>query len=213
MKLNKRHQSNIASAIASAERETSAEIAWKVVDRSSSYSDAPWIWSVLLLTATGFFQLANGWNGGYGVADILLADLAVCLVAGFALAKVAFLRRLVISDARMKRRVTEKAQSSFFTGGVHLTRQHNGALIYISVLERRVVIVIDKAIVTATSFDGANEMDPLLMDIARLEKASWLNREMFVWDVMERIKRLGDYLKEYFPPKPGDRNEVPDLMV
>jgi uncharacterized membrane protein len=196
----------ITEAIEKAERTTSAQIAWKVDNRSSSYLDAGWIWSFITVLIGLVAQIAlttvNGWGTS---ATLSLTEVVVCAGAGLLIAKIPTCRRLVISDKRMARQVKERAQAYFFTGGVHLTSQHNGVLIYVSRFERMAILVSD----VAADITGYPSSWYFAHDYTG---PTWKDKAAFVGALEFYIDSLGDYLSKKYPRPAGSAstNEVTD---
>ncbi len=201
MKLTSEDQKKIKKAIEEAEAITSAEIAWKVTDRSSSYSDAGWIWTFIMILIGLVLQLVlttiNGWNGGI----VSLIDVVASGIFGLVISKIPACRRFVISNKRMQRRVLERAQASFFTGGVQMTAKHNGTLIYVSVFERMSVLIPDRNI-NLNHFSSDNYFN--------FVNIIWKDKWEFVEELTAYIKALGGYLGVQFPKSADDVNEIPD---
>lgn len=203
-------QKEIAMAIAEAESKTSAEIAWKIIDRSSSYNDAPWIWTFIWLTGVAclqiFLQFNNGWGGS---GSVLIVDLALCLVLGFGVGRMPAFRRLVISKKRRERRVLERAVASFWRGKVHMTKKRNGLLIYISVLERRVTLVLDEGLANLVRDGKLTNLSSLV----KFDNIDWFSKDTVRMKLVESIMTLGDQLSTVFPHEEGDENEVDNTRI
>jgi putative membrane protein len=205
IKLNAEDKKRVTQAIEKAENKTSAQIAWKVRDRSSSYSDAAWIWAFIMLLLGLIAQMLlttiNGWSTSVAFP---LVDVIICLGLGALIAKIPAGRRLVISNKRMERRVLERGRSSFFTGGVHLTTQHNGVLIYISLYEKMSFLITDRAV----DIRGYSSSWYFAHDY---KGPTWKDKTAFVETLIFYIDCLGEYLSQKYPKAAGDTsNEVPD---
>ena len=97
------------------------------------------------------------------------------------------------------------AQSLFLAHGVHLTEARTGVLIYVALAERRVEIVADAGI-NAKVEQAA--WDELAGEIVAAARANAL-----VDGLVAAVRRAGSLLAEHFPPRPDDRNELPDRVV
>lgn len=201
MKLTIKDQEKIKKSIKDAESMTAAEIAWKIVDRSSSYSDASWTWVFVMILIGLVYQSIMTTNTSWNGDVISFIDILVFGLIGLLMSKIPFCRRFIISDKRMHRRALEKARASFLAGGVHLTEKHNGTLIYVSVFERISILITDQGI-DITAF-------PTECYFAT-GSAAWDKKEKLVEEMISYIRSLGGYFCLQFPRGDKDVNEVSD---
>ena len=134
----------IRQAVSEAEKDTTGEIAVKVVEASDRYRDAEILGSVLL---SGLFAL---------IASLLLNHITVWfyIPATFVLffpcwylfRKVPHLKLALVSERDAMHEVTEEAIHAFYERGLHRTEHGTGILIFISLLERKVWILGDSGI-------------------------------------------------------------------
>jgi len=140
----------IRQAVAGAERRTSGEIVPFVVAASDDYAEARWRGAALgalagALAAALLHDLAGFW-GGWFAAWVVLPPLAGG-AAGF-LAAVAWapVRRLLLDGAAIDRNVRRRAEQAFLAEEVFRTRDRTGILLFLSLFERRVVVLADTGI-------------------------------------------------------------------
>jgi putative membrane protein len=134
----------IRQAVLEAEKDTSGDIAVKVVEACDRYRDAQILGSVLL---SGLFAL---------IASLLLNHITIWfyIPAVFVLffpcwylfKKVPHLKLALVSDHDAMHEVSEEAIHAFYERGLHRTSHGTGILIFISLLERKVWILGDKGI-------------------------------------------------------------------
>lgn len=173
-------QDRIRAAVTAAEERTSGEIVPYVVEASDGYEGARWAGAALgaLIAAVvvgAAQQLADLWIDPL-LAPVLRWTLPSLLgvAAGFAAASaIAPLRRLLVSQEVMERRVRRRAAVAFLEEEVFSTRERTGILVFMSLFERRVVVLGDA---------GINQ---------RVERAEW---EGIVGRLVEGIRagRAGD---------------------
>ena len=99
----------------------------------------------------------------------------------------------------------EQAFQEFYANGLHRTENETGVLLFVSLFERRVVVLADEGI------DG------------KVEPGFWEGIDVAVLDevrdgslrngLVEAVRRVGDRLSESFPWVEGDRNEIPDRVI
>ncbi len=115
------------------------------------------------------------------------------------------LMRLFIRRQRAAAEVERAAFSHFYAAGLQATRDANGVLIYISVLERRVWILGDR---------GINEKIPQQTwqeFVKRL--TTGISEKQQGAALCAIIEEIGSLLRTHFPPKDDDRNELSDLII
>ena len=201
--LNEEDLSVVRDAIARAEKKTVGEILPVVVERSDPHPGANWL-AALLCVLIGS-ALTAGWLPWDRPALVLLLQLAMGIV-GFGLAAVLpDFKRLFISANRATSVAEEQAFQEFYANGLHKTEAATGVLIFVSLLERRVVVMAD---------EGIN---------ARVEDNFWAQTDAVILKgiaggslrdgLVAGIDRAGDCLAEFFPWVEGDRNEIPDRII
>ena len=102
----------------------------------------------------------------------------------------------------------EQAFQEFYANGLHKTEAATGVLLFVSVLEHRVIIMADEDPTTRFAKVGAefwaNTDDAILDGIRHGSLRDGL---------VSGIERAGERLAEFFPWREGDRNEIPDRVI
>ncbi len=217
MFLNESEKQRISAAIRKVESRTSGELVTVIVHASDAYRYIPLLWASLI--ALSFPALAYllwfwmGWLGEHAnwghEHPYNMAYLYIIQIAIFVLLVPLFLwqplKMRLIPRSVKHLRASRFAYEQFFAQGLHLTRQRNGILIYVSVAERFVEILADK---------GIND---------RVEKGYWdeiVNR--FILEVREEriadgfisaIESCGEVLAQHFPHTADDIDELPNHLV
>ncbi len=94
------------------------------------------------------------------------------------------------------------AYRTFFALGMERTKERNGVLIFIVPGRREFAIFGDR---------GINEkVPPGFWDEVRDVIQANFRKAMFAEGVCQGVKLAGEKLKEHFPWKGGDKNELPD---
>lgn len=155
----------IRQAVADAERRTAAEIACAVATESGRYDRAESLWGLAGSLAglglvhaawSGFVQGPGSWApaGGAGLAAQALA-VAAGFAAGTALAAYGFLPRAWLVGAReAEEEVAAAAARVFETMRVRGTAGRTGLLLYVSIRERRAVLLADERAREALGAEG-----------------------------------------------------------
>lgn len=200
--LSSEQQAAIRAAVSRAESLTSGEIVPLLVDHSDDYREAAAQAAAVIAAA-----LALG-------LTLVLHDTSVWLFlpAAFALyfptlAAVRRLPRLKLAftpAARVTEVVRLQAMRVFYEKGLHRTRDANGILIFISLLEHKVWILGDR---------GINAIIPPEHWIALTSALiSGIRQGQLTEALVSVIAEMGDILRQHFPSRHDDVNELPDLL-
>lgn len=204
----------IAAHIADAEAKTTGEIVCVLAKQSDDYQYIPALWAALLsLSVPLIFILvdfvigSNGWAKDVPIAAeiIYLTQLAV-FVVGFLVAKWPPLKMVLVPRYIKQRRAARLAAEQFMRQEIHLTDQHTGVLLFISLSEHYVEVIADHGIYQ--KLDAAiwqDLVDDLITNIKRNQMDA---------GIITAIDQIGVLLAGYFPSdgKVND-NELPDHLI
>ncbi|MGZ3695590.1 MAG: TPM domain-containing protein [Bdellovibrionota bacterium] len=193
----------IKVAVENAEKNTSGEIVPVITAKSVRYA---WLTCLLALlglcagTATAIW-LHHYWPFAAELSTVLALQ-AGGLLLGAVIGRSAIVMRLLLGDLWLEHEVTAAAQLAFVREGLFNTRDRTGILIFLSLRERKVVILADK---------GINEkVNPTYWDEA-VKKIVKGIRDGASGEALARvILEMGDKLSEHFPRKSDDKNELSD---
>ena len=131
-------RAHLVEAVRAAERRTRGEIVLMVVRACDEYGSAGWRLGVALAVAAfcGLHAFAQPLPWWY----YLLAQLAGLLL-GHGLARLDPLRRGLLGPRLADERVHERARRAFLENGLARTHGRTGILIFVALLERRVVVL------------------------------------------------------------------------
>ena len=154
-------RARIQAAVRGAEGKTAGEIVPFVVERSDAYEAADWRGGALVGTAiasavAALHELTDIWLP-FDFAGLVLLVI-VCFVAGMlAVRFIPALKRLFTGSDDMGHHVGRRAAEAFVAEEVFKTRDRTGILLFVSLLERRVLVVGDAGInarVQKSDWDG-----------------------------------------------------------
>lgn len=196
-------QERVHQAIREVERRTVGEVLPVLVERSDEHASADWL-SALVLTLTGTALLA-GVLPWHDPALVIAAQLALGGL-GFALARtLPDYKQRFVGRARKAHVAEEQALQEFYVHGLHETEGATGVLLFVSLLEHRVVVLADAGIAAKVENEHWQKVDEAILGgITDGSLASGL---------VAGVQQAGDVLAELFPWKDGDRNEVPDRLI
>ncbi|MEW6219707.1 MAG: hypothetical protein AB1634_09285 [Thermodesulfobacteriota bacterium] len=196
-------QEAVCQAIRQVEATSAGEVAVMILPQSDPYPEA---------------ALLAGLAGGTPLAllatDLFLADslawfvpLAIVAVTGIFLAaqRLDWLRRPFVAQGRREEETWQRATQSFFEHGLYRTRAGTGVLVFISLFEQKVCILVDRGL-------AAHLPEARLAELAA-GVAAGTRRGQAAAALQAAIAALGQVLAEHFPRQPGDTDELPDLIL
>jgi putative membrane protein len=202
----------VQSCVAEVEKSTSGEIVPMVVSSSYHYPMSDMIGGLIIallvsIAVTLVYSIRKSW-GGVTAMDLWLfpAVFAVAFLLFHELVKrISGLKRIFITKAEIAEEVEEAALTAFYRNDLNDTRDRTGILIFISVFERQAYVLAD---------EGIN---------AKVDKTVWQEViDLVVNGIKERkqaegicgaIRRCGELIREHFPIKPDDTNELGNLII
>jgi putative membrane protein len=192
----------IAEAVGKAEAQTSGEIVFAVADASARYHHELLKASIVGMAAAAAIYLALPFDHTMG---ILLWTQIVSFALFYAILPHLPIRRLVIPSREMEARVGEAAFLEFYSSGLYRTRESNGVLIYLSVFERRVVVIGDRGIHEKMGNQHWDDLRDLIIDGIRRGNPSE--------GICAAVEACGRALASHFPHQADDVNELPDQVI
>ena len=202
-------QDKIAAAVREAEKVTSGEIVPYVVDRCDHYEAAEWrAGAVLGMAAFVLVTYLRFATGDWSRYDPVMAGAVTLLTGGAAILAVRFLpplRRLFAGRHLMDRRVEQRAAEAFISEEVFATEKRTGILIFLSMFERRVLVIGDAGIHAKVRQDDWHGIIRLIVGAIRTGRPSD--------GLVEGIRRAGELLAAHGVGRsPGDRDQLPDNL-
>ena len=192
----------VEAAVAQVEAKTAAEIVVAVVPRSRDY------WQGRVLVAVGW-ALAAGFGFLYlepwqKPEFALLLELAIGLLV-FSLSGIASVHRRLVSPRAAEQATHDRAFQLFAERGLHATRGRTGLLIFISELERRVVLLGDSGLHAELGQQGWDEHVKLLLEQIR--------RGQTRAGILRVLEQLTPQLAALAPREKDDQNELSDSVL
>jgi len=158
----------VAAAVRSAEEKTSGEIVPYVVPHSDHYEEAEWRAGFLTgLCALVGLTMVRTFSTAWVPLDVPEIGALTLLAGGAGMLVVRFLpgmKRLFAGKHLIDRRVAQRASEAFISEEVFKTRDRTGILIFVSVLERRVLVVGDSGINAKIEKDDWREVVRRVVD-------------------------------------------------
>ena len=196
--LDERGIAAIEAAVRSAERATSGEIVPVIVERSDAYAELRFGAAALVAFAAGALALLLTPELAHWLVP---TQLGVFAAGAWLFGRSALLRHLIPADVAAKR-VARAAALAFHESGLVETRDRTGILIYLSLLEHRVIVLADRGIharVEAGTWDAV---------VARV--VAGIKERRAEAGLADGIRLCGEILSQRFPSRPGDVDELPN---
>ncbi|MEZ6126540.1 MAG: hypothetical protein R3C49_25745 [Planctomycetaceae bacterium] len=210
------HRDQVQAAVAAAEARTSCEIVPVVASASGRYDraeDLVGLWLAVIGGVAVFLNLpgpgpVGSWNeSSHGLQALFLAGtMVLCFTAGALLAdQFRTLRRLFTPQREMIEEVSRRARQLFYDRRVHHTAGASGLLIYVSLYERRAVVLGDRSVTEVLGESFLQGLcDRLTAGLAAADVAS---------AICDTIQHAVGPLENALPRADGDVNELPDALV
>jgi putative membrane protein len=194
---------HLEAAVVEAERATSGELVVCVVRACDEYGSLGWRLGVTL-AALALLGGAALWPEATPV-DLLALQCAVLLLA-HALARLDPIRRALLPEALLEHHVAERARAAFAEHGLTRTVGRTGVLLFVALLERRVVVLADEGIHQVL---GPDESWQEVVELA----TAGLRSGRAVAGLHAAIRRCGEILRAHLPASPRHVNELPNAIV
>ena len=209
--LTQEEQDRVQQAVEGAEQLTSAEIVPMIVMRSGLYRDARYLAGLtaaaVVLTTLVTVEVAWlpwGWHAA-NAAWLLLATV-IGYGFGHGLGRFAPVIRLFTASERMRHKVRLRAERAFAQHSLSRTRDRNGLLIVLSLLEHQVCVLADQPLFESVP---AAVWDHIVAEVLTPVRTGDI-----IGGLCRGIERAGNVLAQYCPPRPGDNpNELPDRLI
>lgn len=127
------------------------------------------------------------------------------LFIGYLLGSVNFFKRLLTSRSEMDREVTQQAHEAFMYHNLHMTKNHNGLLIFISKFERKIKIITDNGI--------SSKIDNRTWDNIVSSFITIVKNENMVIALKATIRSIAEILEKDFPATEARTNELENDLI
>jgi putative membrane protein len=192
-------KAKITAVIREVESQTSAELVVAAKHASGRYREADYLAGFLLALATLCALL-------FLPVSFSMVAMPVDVAVAFALgalftANVPPLRRLLLSQRRLREQVHAVARETFVDRSISRTSGRNGILVFVSTFERTAMVVPDIGV------DTKSLGEPWVATVGRIERAA---RERDLEAFLLALRSLGPTLGAAMPHQADDVNELPD---
>ena len=212
MKLTEEELKNISNAVKNAEKNTSGEIATAIIKESSTYAYFELAFAVIVggvyfLGLILFSKPIESWLESlfwsYSSNYLLIfTGFSLFGVIGitYLITNIPVIDRLIIPKKIQKSRVQQRAMRHFIESGTCYTKDRTGILIFISEMERRVILIADKGISDIISQDRWNNIVSTV--------TSGIKSGNISTSIIAAVTECGQILSKEFPIAADDTDEL-----
>lgn len=196
-------RAEVRAAVRAAEERTVGEVVPVVLERSDPHPGARWAAGLVMLLVGSLLLIdVLPWT----VPPLLLVCQLGLGALGWGLAAwLPDVQRTFVTEQRATAVAEEQALQEFTVQGLGETVGHTGVLLFVSLFERRVVVLADEGVATRVAEDAWVPVDRAVLDGVR---AGSLCRGL-----VDALGLVGGILAEQAPRGPDDDNELVDRVV
>jgi putative membrane protein len=207
--INKINTKNIEQAIADFEKEVDFEFLPVIARKSSYVEHISWVISLILLVVSiGLIDwifasyLYDSWLSKW---PFYVAAPIVAFGLGVFLDKLDVVDRFFITKAERIRQVQEKAEILFYRKRLHELKSKNALLLYISVMERQIVLYHDPNM----KFEQIQQIESELLAVLQ----SSFKKSQYEEGLLAAISHLKKSLQPYFSKSVVSENAVANKLI
>ncbi len=190
----------IEDSIRQAELRTQGEIVPVLLSRSDSYLSTNYMCALIF----NFIAIIIVYFLNFEEEYYLYAMIGGSFL-GYIIGQISSVKRFLIGKEVMDLQVHEKAMQLFLENNLHCTKDRNGILIMISLLEHRVEIVADRGI--------NNKVKKGSWDIIVNELIRNIKKGEYVEGLNLAINECREVLERYCPAKEDNPNELDNTLI
>jgi len=205
MHISDKDKELINEMITEAEKKSDSELVPMIVSRSDNYPAAHFRCAIIV---SFLFSLGLYFSPLSIINPIYFLWIQIPgLILGYYLANMTSITRLLITKEEIEYEVTQRAIEAFFEHNLHTTEQHNGVLIFISLLEKKIKIITDVGV--------KKKVDQKIWDEIIFDFTEKMKEGHFVEALKSTIMATSDILENYFPSsgKPKKNELKNDIIV
>jgi putative membrane protein len=204
----------LATQIRTAEKQTSAEIVTVIADQSDHYRYIPMLWAALIaLAVPGIYYLFqhinnNGWaypgNSVETLARLYYVQVLVFLGLGMLIQYRPF-RLWLVPKSVKHGRAARHAREQFLLQNLHQTQTRTGVMVFVSVAEHYVEIIVDSEVAAVVDNDVWVETVN--------EFTSCIKRGAIHEGFNRTIEHCSEVLSKHFPENGDKPDELPNNLI
>ncbi len=194
----------LEGAVKRFEKDTSAEILPVILKTSDDYPAVRWRFALgfsILLTSSSFFLLQGLQLNPY----ILFLSQILWLLLGYGVSSFSQIQRFFLLESKIAEEVQQRACEMFVRHRVHGTENRSGIMIFVSLLERRIIIIPD--------IGYAPHVDPKTFQGIEESIGEFIENNSLGEGIVRAIGDCASVAAKIFPPSQTKRNLVRDKPI
>lgn len=195
--------------IAQIEDVSDVEIVPVIVRASSTYPQAritlALVMIALLMELWHLLGLHWHWDGFTSALLFTVVSLGLVFFAAPILARSGWLQMVLTHKNEEQEQCWKRSEIEFYSGRVSRTKRDNGILLYVSLLEHRVIVKGDSAIY--------KKLDAKVWDEAVQKIIGGIRQKQMAQGFENALDMMGTLLKEHFPVPSDKHNEIPNTFI
>jgi putative membrane protein len=209
--LTESEKTTLSAKINHAESRTRAEIVTVIAQTSDGYRYIPTLWAALVaLSVPGLYYLWSSVNSaGWTTTELSpfwLYSIQVLVFLGLGMIfQIPKARLWMVPNSVKRQRAARHAREQFFLQKLHETQERTGILIFVSVAEHYVEIIVDSAIADVVDNDIWNETVEEFIEHVRKGDISK--------GFESTIEHCREVVWEHFPAPEGRPDELPNHLI
>lgn len=202
--ISEKNKKHIREIIAQAEKKSHSELVPMIVSSSDIYPAAHFRMAIIV---SFLFSLGLYFSPLSIINPIYYLWIQIPgLLLGYWLGRFPFFQRLLVTKNEMEFETRQRAYEAFFDHSIHATNDHNGVLIFISLMERKIHIVTDVGV--------RKKIEQKVWDELVVQFADKVHQGDLAIALKETIEAAASVLEYYFPAKEGTRsNELKNDLI
>lgn len=196
----------IEDAISRVEESTSGEIVPVIVKRSSSVGHVPLTLTLLITLLIVIAELPfSDWLWVTPWVYLWPVLLVVIYYFSHILGRNHWIQKFLVPEKDEVDQVHQRAHLEFYTNRIHRTEHGTGVLIFVSVMEKKAVVLADEGISAKLPKET---WDQVLAQLGQnLHNGEWAQ------GFVKAIENCGEHLKTHFPITSARQNQLKNHLV
>lgn len=193
--ISRNDREEIKSLITETEKRSNSELVPMIVESSDIYPAAHWRAAIIV---SFLFSLALYFSPLAIINPIYFLWIQIPgLFLGYWMGNIRAVTRLLITKEEIEFEVTQRAIEAFYEHNLHYTEKHNGVLIFISLMERKIKIITDVGV--------KQKIEQKIWDDIIADFTEDVRNGTLISALHNSIMAAGNVLENYFP---RDRNSA-----
>ncbi len=202
--ISEKDKLHIRELISQAEKKSHSELVPMIVASSDVYPASHFRMAIIV---SFIFSLALYFSPLSIINPIYFLWIQIPgLLIGYFLGRLPFIQRILVTKNEMEFETRQRAIEAFFEHNLQMTKDHNGVLIFISLMERKIRIVTDAGV--------REKVDQKIWDEIIVDFTDKVHQGDLALALKQTIEACATVLERYFPHQGAVRsNELKNDLI